>query len=121
MTIDGIQSSDRTLTPVVLNSAPVNRQGPASPGNAEGAASDDAGLSATAVLLIGLEYQLSISTPSGFQDLLEIAASRIHSAAGQVGSHEQSSVLEHIADRLHFAASTTGLSSRTPLSLASFV
>jgi hypothetical protein len=83
--------------------------------------SDAASLSDTAVLLSGLEYQLTTSRPSDFKSLLEGAARSIHIAAQQQESREQSKTLQNIADRLQFAANLVGLSSRSPLSLYAFL
>jgi hypothetical protein len=83
--------------------------------------SDAASLSDTAVLLSGLDYQLTTSRPSDYKSLLEGAARSIDTAAQQQDSHEQTKTLENIADRLRFAANIAGLSNRSPLSIEAFL
>ncbi len=85
------------------------------------AVTDAASLSTTAVVLSGLESQLTTSKPSDFKNLLESAARSIYNAAAQQDTKEQSKTLENIADRLQFAANIAGLSTFTPLTLEAFL
>jgi len=85
------------------------------------AVTDAASLSTTAVVLSGLESQLTTSKPSDFKGLLENAARSIYNAAAQQDSKEQSKTLENIADRLQFAANIAGLSTFSPLSIEAFL
>jgi hypothetical protein len=82
---------------------------------------DAANLSTTAVVLSGLESQLTTSKPSDFKNLLESAARSIYNDAAQQDSKEQSKTLENIADRLQFAANIAGLSSFSPLTIEAFL
>jgi hypothetical protein len=83
--------------------------------------SDVTSLSTTAVVLSGLETQLTISKPSDFKGLLENAARSIYDAAAQQESREQSRTLEDIASRIQFAANIVGLSNHSSLSIEAFL
>jgi hypothetical protein len=106
----------KTAAPV-KTSTPVKAATPATSAQS----SDAASLSDTAVLLSGLDYQLTTSRPSDYKSLLEGAARSIDTAAQQQDSHEQTKTLENIADRLRFAANIAGLSGRSPLSIEAFL
>ncbi len=98
-----------------------NTAKPVTPVADSSSSSDAASLSATAVVLSGLEFQLTTSKPSDFKSLLEGAARSIYTAAQQQESREQTRTLEDIANRLQVVANIAGLSSHSPLSIAAIL